>query len=310
MALVVFLGAARVAAHDYWMTPDPRASPPGPVTVHLWVGENLEPEEERPFAADRTVSFVHITKKEAARALDPVDGVPLWRGALAAGGHLFALHRNIAYVELEAKRFEGYLRHKGLTSIIEERAARGESDAPGTERYQRYLKLWFAVGEAPDDVYGRVVGHELELLLLDRPKAGAPIRIRTLFRGQPLPGFSMTAQREGGEPQRLQTDAQGELTLPALEAGMWLARGVHMLRVDGDKRADWESFWAAFTFTVAEPTSAPTMPTPLPPSKGCGGCHIERDRSSDGEWVRLALLGLLGAARRRFGRRASSLRTA
>jgi hypothetical protein len=46
------------------------------------------------------------------------------------------------------------------------------------------------------------------------------------------------------------TDTTGRASIPMTMAGQWLVRAVHMLRVEGDPKADWESFWASLNFEL------------------------------------------------------------
>ena len=306
-------------AHDYWLTAEPPAPGDEETVVRMWVGQRLEPEREKPFLTDRTVSFVHVSA-DGRTALEVADQAqPIWRGKLGPGGHMFALERNAAFIELEAAKFEAYLEHEGLDDVVERRREAGESATLGRERYTRYLKLLVRPGE--EAVYGAEVGHALEIVLRGRPVAGSPLPFELRFRGAPLPSVSIDAYAESGRHTVVHTDGDGRGRLPAPEAGSWLLRKVHMVRCEDCERADWHSYWTAFSLLVAPdappiadvvdsppldapPTTSdggpgePKLATPPPSKAGCAGCATSTG-SPSGTWLLVAVAIGTATARRR-----------
>jgi MYXO-CTERM domain-containing protein len=218
---------------------------------------------------------------------------------------LFALERNAAFIELEAGKFEEYLSHEGMTAALEERTRAGESDQSGRETYTRYLKAHVRVGDARDDVHARIVGHALELVLLDDPVSGDELRIRALLDGSPLAGaqIGVYVENKGIAQHSALTAADGTVAFPR-RAGTWLVRTVHMQRCKGCERADWQSRWAAYSFAVPASVSrakrsAPAAPVPRStPRGGCASCTTTGDPGA--RWAIPASLVLAWALRRRF----------
>ena len=164
----VFVAAAAARAHDYWFETVPAAPRVGEsVAVHLWVGHHMVTEQERKLQLAKTPSFrLHTTGATSdllAGAKD--DALPAARFTAAqAGDYLVAMERNASFIELEAKKFESYLKDEGLERIVVDREKRDETEKPGRERYARCLKIYVPMGAMPagDDTYEVT-------LTLDRP---------------------------------------------------------------------------------------------------------------------------------------------
>jgi|GEM_PF-4645790 len=45
-------------------------------------------------------------------------------------------------------------------------------------------------------------------------------------------------------------DKQGRVKFPIEESGVWMLTIIHMIRATENVDADWESFWASFTFQI------------------------------------------------------------
>lgn len=260
-AVILLTSAAPALAHDYWLEFDPLHAPPGgALGLSLHVGEDFVGEEYKAMRRDRTVSFLHLRSTGETDLLPgAVDGAkPLVRIPVASGGHLFGLERNLARIEMRALKFNRYLKHEGLVAAFAERRRAGERLRRGRERYTRHLKAFVQVGDAADGVSTRVLGHRIELVPgrdLATLRTGERFAVTLRFEGAPLAGAMVEAfvrPPGGGEPrgQKAVSDAQGRVEFTAMEAGAWLIRTVHMQHCEGCSDADWESFWAGYSFAL------------------------------------------------------------
>jgi uncharacterized GH25 family protein len=257
-AVMVVLAPAVAQAHDFWIEPALyRVPAKSTIDVRLCVGVNFEgkPVERK---ADRVVRF---------EALGPGGGRPIMGddGAEPAGtveldkpGLYILVHQNShARIELEAVKFEEYLKEEGLDAIIRERAARGQSKHGAREVYARYAKSLVCVGENPSGE-DRPTGLPLELVLESKPcalRAGDRLVVLLLLEGKPLPGIQLTALNRGAPNKRIvtRTDKSGRATFMLADGGVWMIAGVHMRPAARTLEADWESFWASITFEIAAP---------------------------------------------------------
>ncbi len=269
LAMVVLLAllADSAAAHDYWLSPQtyrPRVGKPVP--VRLLVGDKFVSEVERPLQKPRTVRFRLLDARGKSTDLLAVgrDGQkPLVQLNLKhRGAHLLALERDWAVIEMTGEKFHKYLEHEGLNNVIRLREAAGEAKQPARERYRRYLKTLLLGDGVGGDIWSQRLGHKLEILPLADPSAvkpGKSLAARILFQSRPLAGAQVAAFGRRGKQITIvtaRTDKKGRVKLKIDHSGEWIVRLVHMRRCSEPKEADWESFWAALTFGVAEGKAA------------------------------------------------------
>jgi len=258
----LWLGCALLAArgHDFWMEARPwMAAPGGAVEFRLYLGEVLQVEEERPFAAPGLQRWLLLgggrtndLRLLARGGIEPPTCVPL----AAPGTYLAVQERGPFHVTLEPAEFEKYLVEEGLEAVRDQRRAAGLADRPGRERYRRHLKAILQAGDAADDAATQPVGQRLEIVPLTPParlRTGDRLAARVLWEGRPLAGVLVTlGQRPGDTVTRdaARSDARGEVAFTVRERGLSILRGVHMQPATDTADADWDSFWAAVTFAV------------------------------------------------------------
>ena len=144
-----------------------------------------------------------------------------------------------------------------MDAIVAERARRGETAKPGREIYSRAIKSLLAVtGSEAGDVT-RPLGLTLEIVpevdpyRLPSPKS---ITVRILHEGKPLAGALVHAfpKADPKAGSQTRTEADGRMSFAVDRPGPWLVKTVHMIRAEGDPRADWESLWASLVFEAAQ----------------------------------------------------------
>lgn len=261
LALVAgLLLASPASAHDHWLEFSPKAAQTGgDLELSLWVGDDFVSEKQKKLEKARIAALRVITSAGTQDLLeDATEGAsPLLRYTpKSPGGHLFALERSPVHIRLRARKFNHYLEHEGLSHALEQRRAAAEHLWPGLERYTRYLKAYVQVDGRGDDVSTKILGQRIELVPdreLGTLTSGQKLSFRVLFEGEPLAGLQVEAFVRLGEAARGQlatSDADGRVEFKVEQPGLWLVRTVHMQRCVGCKGADWESFWAGYTFAV------------------------------------------------------------
>lgn len=265
LLLVLSLLPASVWAHDYWLAPERFELSVGQsLRVDLRLGGHFEAESSRPYQAERTKSFVLVTASETVDLREhATDGAtPVLEGLALpeAGAGLVAMERNWVDIKLADAKFTEYLEHEGLTSIARLRDRQGHRPIE-RECYTRSLKSLVHVGDIDESatMHDRVLGHRLEIVLLDDPRRlepGDELRARVLWRGKPLAKARVTAHHRAaadrGKVHTLtaRTDADGRVSLPVQAKGAWLLRLVHMVPCRGCSHTDWESYWTSFSFAI------------------------------------------------------------
>jgi uncharacterized GH25 family protein len=253
----MFFAAASLLAHDFWIEPSTfRPAVGASVGIALRVGEGFRGDPV-PRTPERIVRFVLVSQSRET----PIEGVPAHDPAGVArisepGLQIVGYRSNTSKVELEAEKFEQYLKEEGLESIVAERARRGESQKPSREIYSRCAKaLISSGGGAGRSGHDRALGFTLELVPEKNPYAlrpGSSIPFRLEHRGRPLAGALVVALNRDAPEKRLsaRTDARGGVSFVLARPGAWLVKAVHMVPAPPDSGADWESLWASLTFEV------------------------------------------------------------
>lgn len=292
-ALLVLLAPTALLAHNFWVEPQtlfPRAGTR--LDVSLCIGHHREVEfyaRNPRHAAEFYVLAADRTKVEVAG--EP-GNQPAGHVELMPAGPAWVVYRsNFSSSELEAVRFEAYLLEEGLEHVVAERAARGESERPGRERYARAAKALVVASPADEDGPGGSVALELpasalapvglpaELVLKANPLAPAAgdvthLALQLLVDGEPRAGALVTLQSldttaEEVPLHRARTDAAGIAKLPWPEAGQWLATTVHMVRAEGETDYEWRSQFVSLRFDVLGGT--PSQEPPKPSGDGRSG---------------------------------------
>lgn len=257
IASSMLVGAASAAAggHEFWIEPS---------TYHPGVGETFRLElrhgerfrgERVPRREDLIDRFTLAGAEGEAPVVGRSGGPTSFTRATSPGLHVAGFRSRRMRNDLDAASFERYLREEGLARIADLRAARGETDRPGREVYSRGAKTLIAVGDGGPNGPGhdRVLGFPLEIVLETSPAAlrgGEDLVVRVLFAGKPLADVEVVAV-SAADPEHLRrrrTDEEGRVRFPPAEPGAWLLTTIHMVPAPPDVDADWESFWASFTF--------------------------------------------------------------
>ena len=252
--------ATAAQAHEYWLMPSRFSAPAGErIGIGHRVGSGW-PGEPLPRNPQRVVRFGLVD----GRGERPIEGQagdePAGTVLLRTPGWSVAVYRSTASpVVLEAAQFESYLREEGLEHVVELRAARGQSLAPGRERFSRNAKALVAVGAAPAGAAAAVdrpLGLALELVAEADPHrlaGGGRFAVRLLLEGRPLAGVLVKAIAQDLAQPRIEkrSDAQGRVVFDLPAGGVWLVNAVHMSAAPAGGDYDWDSLWSSLTFELA-----------------------------------------------------------
>ena len=267
-ALVSTVLPTAAPAHEYWLEPSSYSAAAGDtLVVRAFVGTGFR-GELKPYAPTRVVRLELHGRDERDLAGSALNGdlafarfvLPDERGAVVA------YQSNFAAIEMESAKFDEYLVAEGLDAAHAERTRRGAT-GPARELYARCCKTWIAGSDVSR--VQRVLGLRHEIVLLGDPLRDARLRVRVLFDGKPLAGALVRAWRATGAHRaaardsvgpeaEVRTGPDGTASLDVHLSGEWLLSTVHMLP-SSLRHADWESFWASFTF---ERPAAATLPPP------------------------------------------------
>jgi len=254
IAAVVIAVAAQAAvahAHDFWIEPSTFRPAVGQlVSTSLRVGQE--------FAGDpipRSAQLIDtFTIREGSKEKevvgfenrDPAGFVRVEQPGLAIIGYRSKANP----LELDAAKFEEFLKNEGLERISAIRAQRHETAKPDRERFYRFAKTILLTGSGSGARFDQPFGYRFEIVPETNPCAATPLRVRLLFEGKPLAGALVTAMRRDDAAARLRvrSDKAGRVTLDLPKNGVWLIKSVQMVPAPAGTNADWESMWASLTF--------------------------------------------------------------
>jgi uncharacterized GH25 family protein len=223
VALVMFVLARPVAAHDVWITMvQEEAGLAKAMINHGHPGDRKPPDLEKLFEFDviedgrRGRSLLPVTKPDLQEGAPVLSTVPLVVGGAGVLG--FAAQYDNGYW---VSTSQGY----------RNTSKRQVPDGDPSLYSMKYAKALFFTGEAASkDAYGAVLGHRLELVPLSNvfsAKVGETVKVRVLFEGKPLAG----AEVESGdgltitdekEMPRYRTNQDGLADIPITRAGPYL----------------------------------------------------------------------------------------
>jgi hypothetical protein len=248
--------------HDLYLRPVTFQPKPGQtVAVEFHNGDHF-PVSDAPVKVDR-LRETEVRDASGARkfANFRVEGTATVADfeAPANEGCFWLVARTVPnFIELQASKFEGYLTHERLDSILHWRQQHGESAKAGREIYSKYVKALGYVGSPKGDV-SAPIGLTIEIVPLANPytlPSGENLPVRILVRGKPQPGLQVEVSRLSDGKVSVThvgpTDANGEVLIPKVGLGLWKLHTIFMERRPDPKEADWESFWASLTFELPE----------------------------------------------------------
>lgn len=255
-SLMTLATAAQLFAHDMWIEPltfSPKAGET--VAVRLRVGQDLLGDPLPRNSALFTQFFV-----EDATGRKPLVGR---EGANPAGflrvatpGLLVIGYRsNPSAVELDAEKFNQYLKEEGLDAIVALRARRNQTGARAHEMFSRCAKSLLFSGASAGTQHDRPLGFTLELVAERNPYAvrpGEELPVRLTYENRPLAGTLVVAMNSLNPSEKLsaRTGKDGRVRFRLRPGGMWLIKAVHMEQAPAGTNAEWTSYWASLTFEM------------------------------------------------------------
>lgn len=235
--------------------------------------ESAEPVKRDP---ERFRDFFTVSPSGARGPVPGQDGHDPagYLRAKEAGIWVVGYRSQDAFLELDAQKFETYLREEGLEHVIEKRRELDQSGKAGRESYSRCAKSLISVGAGGTRSFDRLLDFPLELVAEKDPYRIAPgteLPIRLLRDGAAAPDILVAAiQRNAANAVQTKlearTDAAGRVSFMLPAPGVWTIKCVAMSAAKDPARADWDSLWATLTFELPA-TGADSAPASRPDSR-------------------------------------------
>lgn len=274
LALALLTGPLPALAADDWLELVPPTADEVDWQVQLRRGAALAQSDELPYVA---AQVERLEWRQGAR-VSPLEGregeKPLARfsagfGAREGTAPLVVLTQAAGESVLSPAEWSARVAEAGLAGVPVQVAR------PQRERHWQFLKvLGTGNEEAEGDLYHRVAGQQLELVLQANPALLAPgeaLPVQVLFDGKAVAGLTVVALRAGaaGQPPAARvtatTDARGLARVVLDAPGAWLVQATRLRACKGTAcastdpaagRVDWEAFRAAYRFTVPDGSPA------------------------------------------------------
>lgn len=246
-------------AHEFWIKPSrTRVQVGDRVALTLQVGENFtgEPWKGKGSRVNLYRHYFLESEKDMMLAIEPGDAIVDLPDFIPTheGTHMIAFETDKAFIEMEAEKFEDYLKEDGLMHAYEYRVDNGERFKKGTEKYSRCAKVLIQAGEMADYTYKKKADLKLEIIPDKNPygyDVEKGISFKVLYEGDPLDGATVKWWRRDGEKlerDELVTNHRGEVHFGTTKPGLYMISVVHMVRLVNDPDADWESTWSTLVF--------------------------------------------------------------
>ena len=255
---LLILGSLVALAHEFWMLPSKFFFAAGEsLVINFHVGEDFigEPwnlkkekiiklEHHRPDKVNDLIPAVIEGEKDNLRLTLTEEGT-----------HLIVMQSAPAFIDLEAEKFNAYLKEDGLDEAYSQREKTNTLNKNGKELYARYSKLFVQAGNKTDDTYKKEVGLPLEIMPEQNPyqlKVGSRVSFKILFKGKPVFGARVKVWNRHSNRtvvQNIYSQQDGVIETHISNPGTWMVSVVKMIP-STDPKADWESFWGTLVFGV------------------------------------------------------------
>lgn len=247
-------------AHDLFLNAHPfHLEKTGSLTLAMNLAAAF-PGKEEAWRQDKTLQFWIIGSSGKKLLKDEKGKNPIIEVS-EEGTYVIGWDSSPSYIEIESKDFNEYIAAEGYQNVVQARKEQGKQDAKGREKYVRFLKAFVQVGSKLTNDYSKPLGQKIEIIPLSNPyslKQGTDLPIKILFDGKPLPKAKVMSTYDTYSKEHdvyahtIDTAQDGTAKIPISKNGIWLIRVNTMLPMEGDPKADWQSFWANCTFEVRE----------------------------------------------------------
>ena len=252
----MFLTSSYSQAHDFWIEASSYDPLPTDEVALVWrVGVGFK-GDSLPYITEWINDFSMVTSagRKPIRSIPGSDPVVTLESSAAT--RMIGYQGERSFVELEPEKFNSYLREEGMEYILQQRRDRGEADRPAPEYFVRCAKALLKGSEDAGLVFRERLGYALELIPQSDPYAlrpGGELVFQLLYLGEPIEDLliQVVSRTDPEFRSASRTDADGRATLSFADPSLYLVKAVHMVPLENDATARWESFWASFTFEVS-----------------------------------------------------------
>lgn len=263
--ILILTAAIGLAAttHDFFLLPENFFLHKGDkLNLHLLAGDMFTKQEEITYEPAKTTKFMLYEgskkfdlTKVAKDSAAPVVNYTLFN----TGQALIEMTRGYEINAVSRDSYADFLTAQGLDKMAEK--VKSGNQFRIKEKYTRYMKTLISVEDHDGSAYEKVLGENYEIVLKDNPyrkRYGEDMTAKLLFKGKPVNGGTITLYIKTIQnvyPKSFLTDKNGEISFTLSREGIYLLRSVR-IEPTTDKDADFESWWASYTFPFSSTDEA------------------------------------------------------
>lgn len=251
---LVLVSSLFAIAHEFWLEPQKFLLRIGEkIHLKVFVGEGFT-GEEIDFTKFKVAKYTHYSPNGEENTKGSLNEQQLndFLKFDEEGNHLISLNNTNKHIELEADKFNEYLKEEGLDNVLEWRKEHNALNKKGREMYQRCVKTLLQVGETHNELYRLNTGMRLELIPQQNPYTAAKsLAFQVLFDNKPVKNALLLVWQKGIEKpnvRKFRTDASGKVSFSFEPKGVFMVSTVHMIPYIDSTDADWQSYWGSYTF--------------------------------------------------------------
>ena len=264
--LLILAAAVGIAAtHDYFLLPENFFIHKGDkLNLHLIAGDQFVKQEEISYEPAKTEAFelYEGSKKIDLKSVEKDTGMLLAGYPILNDGQvLIEMTCSTEHSDASRDNYADFLAQLGYDKLSDK--VKNGNQFRIKEKYTRYMKTLFSVDNHDGRAYEKELKEDYEIILKDDPyrkKYGDDMGAQVKFKGKAASGatVSLYVKSIGGNvyAQSLIADNKGEVNFTMGREGIYMLRAVHV-EPTKDKDADFESWWASYTFPFSSSDEVP-----------------------------------------------------
>jgi uncharacterized GH25 family protein len=247
-----------VSGNEFWIQPDKFIYKRGEtVNIKFLAGDNFKGDNwngDKAKVNSLRLYFEDVTDKNLDDNLGSNKGDSLQLAMLDEGTVMVTFNTKNSFIDLNAKKFNEYLREEGLKDALEFREKNNDTIKNGLEYYQRSVKTIFQVGDKTTNACKQKTGLPLDIVPAEHPYSVAKdgnFKMKVFFMGEKLKRTKVKVWHKLDNKISqfdYTTDGEGELKFFLSPVGEWMVSCVKMVRLQNDPQAQWQSYRGSLTW--------------------------------------------------------------
>lgn len=254
-----FAVSIAVLAHEFWLQPQKFIFTKGEIAnISFSIGENFAGENWSG-GKKRIQKLIHYSplgrQSDIAMFLSDKGGDSLPLPLMEDGTHMIIFNSINSFINLEAVKFNEYLKEDGLSNAAAYRKEHNEEQLNGKEYYQRCSKTFLQVGRNTTNEILAKTALPLDIVPsknIYKAEEKKSMKFTIYFNQYPLRNTAVKIWHRDITnnlvTKEINTNNKGQISADISSPGKWMISCVYMERNTADTIADWQSYWGSVTF--------------------------------------------------------------